>query len=76
MFGIGAPQRIIHKEFLSLRPLAEELRIKAGKLFSPLRVALTGRIAAPPLFETMAVLGRERCLRRIKVAVERLGNSL
>ncbi len=56
----------------TLRPLAEELGLKAGQLFSPLRVATTGRTAAPPLFETMMVLGKERCLKRLKAAVEKL----
>ena len=57
----------------TLRPLAEELGLKAGQLFSPLRVAITGRTAAPPLFETMVVLGKERCLQRLRVAVGKLG---
>jgi len=57
----------------TLRPLAEELGLKVGQLFSPLRVAITGRTAAPPLFETMAVLGKERCLKRLRVAVGKLG---
>jgi len=55
-----------------LRPLAAELALKTGEFFGLLRVATTGRTAAPPLFETMAVLGRERCLRRIDAALERL----
>ncbi|HKJ88045.1 MAG TPA: glutamate--tRNA ligase, partial [Gammaproteobacteria bacterium] len=55
-----------------LRPLASELNLRTGQLFGVLRVAVTGRTAAPPLFETMAVLGRERCLRRIEAALERL----
>jgi glutamyl-tRNA synthetase len=55
-----------------LRPLAEELRLKTGQLFGILRVAVTGRTAAPPLFQTMAVLGKEQCLRRIKSALDRL----
>ena len=55
-----------------LRPLAEELGLKTGVLFGVLRVALTGRTAAPPLFETMAVLGKDRCLARIAGAIERL----
>ena len=59
----------------TLRPLAEELGLKTGQLFSPLRVATTGRTAAPPLFETMMVLGKERCLERIRVAVGKLGNN-
>jgi glutamyl-tRNA synthetase len=58
----------------TLRSLAEELGLKAGQLFSPLRVATTGRTAAPPLFETMVVLGEERCLERIGAAAEKLYN--
>jgi len=56
-----------------LRPLAVELGLKTGQLFGTLRVAVTGRTAAPPLFQTMAVLGKEQCLSRIKAALDRLG---
>ena len=52
-----------------LRPLAESLNLKAGDLFQLLRLALTGRTASPPLFQTMEVLGKERCLHRIERAV-------
>jgi len=55
-----------------LRPLAVELGLKTSQLFGTLRVATTGRTAAPPLFQTMAVLGKERCLRRIEAALHRL----
>jgi len=55
-----------------LRPLAEELALGTGQLFGTLRVAVTGRTVAPPLFETMAVLGKERTLKRIKTAIRRL----
>ena len=55
-----------------LRPLAAELGLKTGQLFGTLRVAVTGRTAAPPLFQTMAVLGKERCLRRIEAALAKL----
>jgi glutamyl-tRNA synthetase len=55
-----------------LRPLAPELGLKTGQLFGVLRVAVTGRTAAPPLFDTMAVLGRERCMRRIAAALKML----
>jgi len=55
-----------------LRPLAAELGLKTGQLFGTLRVAVTGRTAAPPLFQTMAVLGKECCLRRIEAALARL----
>jgi glutamyl-tRNA synthetase len=37
-------------------------------VFQPIRVAVCGRKNAPPLFETMAVLGREVCLARIRQA--------
>jgi glutamyl-tRNA synthetase len=55
-----------------LRPLAEELGLKTGQLFGTLRVAVTGRTVAPPLFETMSVLGKDLCLERIDAALERL----
>ena len=56
----------------AIRPLAEELAIKTGDLFGLVRVAITGRTAAPPLFETMDVLGRERTLERLSAAVQKL----
>ncbi|MFC2058643.1 glutamate--tRNA ligase [Chloroflexota bacterium] len=55
-----------------LRPLAVELGLKTGDFFGLLRVATTGRTAAPPLFQTMAVLGRERCLERIETALAKM----
>lgn len=55
-----------------LRPLAVELGLKTGQLFGALRTAVTGEIATPPLFQTMAVLGKERCFKRIEVALDRL----
>jgi glutamyl-tRNA synthetase len=54
----------------TLRPLAEELELTTGQLFGPIRVAITGRKAAPPLFETMAVLGKERCMARLRAALK------
>ena len=49
----------------ALRPLAPTLGIKTGQLFGALRVGVTGRMAAPPLFDTMSVLGRDRCIDRL-----------
>jgi glutamyl-tRNA synthetase len=54
----------------ALRAAAQELNIKAGQMFQPIRVAVCGRKAAPPLFETLVVLGRETCLKRIDRAIE------
>lgn len=56
----------------ALRPLAEELGLKVGPYFGVLRVAVTGRTVSPPLFETMAVLGRDRCVQRLRAAAARL----
>jgi glutamyl-tRNA synthetase len=44
------------------------LKIKAGQMFQPIRVAVCGRKNAPPLFETLEVLGRDTSLKRIEVA--------
>jgi glutamyl-tRNA synthetase len=54
----------------ALRAAASHLGLKAGQAFQPIRVAVCGRKNAPPLFETMAVLGREVCLTRIGQAVQ------
>ena len=56
----------------TLRAEAAGLGIKAGQMFQPIRVAVCGRRNAPPLFETMAVLGRETCLKRIDQAIHQL----
>jgi glutamyl-tRNA synthetase len=56
----------------ALRGAAASLGLKAGPMFQPIRVAVCGRKNAPPLFETMAVLGREVCLVRIRRAEESL----
>jgi glutamyl-tRNA synthetase len=56
----------------ALRGGAERLKIKAGQMFQPIRVAVCGRKNAPPLFETLEVLGRETCLTRIDRAIAML----
>ena len=52
-----------------LRALAEARGWKAGDLFMAIRVAVTGRTATPPLFDTLVALGRERTLERVARAV-------
>jgi glutamyl-tRNA synthetase len=59
----------------ALRPLAAELSLKTGVFFGLLRVAVTGRTAAPPLFQTMEVLGKERCIKRLRAALDKLPAS-
>ena len=56
----------------ALRAGAASASVKAGQFFQPIRVAVCGRKAAPPLFETLEVLGRETSLRRIDGAIEKL----
>ena len=55
------------------RALAEELGVKTGQLFGAIRIAITGGEAAPPLFDTMEVLGKERVLKRLTSADYFLG---
>jgi glutamyl-tRNA synthetase len=53
------------------RTLAADSGVKAGEVIAPARVALTGRKAAPGIFEVMWLLGRERVLVRLRAASER-----
>src|SRR5207245_5689531 len=55
-----------------MRELAMELGLKPGQLFGSIRVAISGRMATPPLFAMMEVLGRRRTMRRIEEAIRRL----
>jgi len=56
----------------TLRPLIVEVNLSTGEFFGLLRVAITGRTAAPPLFQTMAILGKEKSLKRLSIAQQRL----
>lgn len=53
-----------------VRRLAEELGLKAGLVFSVLRVAVTGQAVSPPLFESMEIVGREKTLARLAQAAQ------
>lgn len=56
----------------ALRTILEELKLKPGEVFQPIRVATTGRTASPPLFETLEILGKEKTLLRLRKARELL----
>ncbi|MEP6990684.1 MAG: glutamate--tRNA ligase [bacterium] len=58
----------------SLRALAQRLGLgdKAGKIFQPLRVALTGQTASPGIFDVLELLGRERAIARVDSALSEL----
>ncbi|MDH3271533.1 MAG: glutamate--tRNA ligase [Gemmatimonadota bacterium] len=55
-----------------LRALAEEMGVGAGKLIHPLRVALTGNMASPGIFDVLVILGRDRVSERIVEGVKRI----
>ena len=59
-----------------VRELAERFEVGLGKVLQPARLALTGSAASPGMFELMEVLGRERTLRRLKMAVEFVGGGI
>jgi glutamyl-tRNA synthetase len=59
----------------SLRALAESRGTAAGKLFQPLRLALTGVTASPGIFDVLVMLGRARSLARIDAAMQFLDRN-
>lgn len=67
-FSKEALERILHG-------IIEDQGVKMGKVAQPLRVALTGRTVSPGIYEVMALLGKERSLKRIRDGVERAMNS-
>jgi glutamyl-tRNA synthetase len=54
------------------REAADGAGMKAGDFFTPMRVAVTGRTVSPPLFDSLELLGRERSLARIGLALDKL----
>ncbi len=58
-----------------LAPLLDRFDVKAGRLYQPLRVAITGTSVSPGIFESLATLGREDTLKRLRAASERLSGS-
>jgi glutamyl-tRNA synthetase len=49
-----------------IRSFAEKRGVKLGNVAQPLRAALTGRTTSPPIFDVLAVLGKEECLSRMR----------
>jgi glutamyl-tRNA synthetase len=56
----------------ALSPLPERLGVGAGKVYQPIRVAITGSTVSPGIFESVAALGRDETLARIDAALARL----
>ena len=59
-----------------LKPLVEELGVKARDLYQPIRVAISGSTISPGIFESLAALGRDETLARIDRALERARATL
>jgi len=82
--GVGDRLRRVHAGFVSLdvfdeagteevvRATVAEFGVKGGEVIHPVRVAVSGRTTGPGLFETIAVLGRARCLARLDRALGRV----
>ena len=65
--ALSTVEPFTHEEIEStLRGLTQTTGLKAGQLFTPIRVAMTAKRIAPPLFESIAVLGRERTIERLQ----------
>jgi glutamyl-tRNA synthetase len=56
----------------ALAPLPERLGVKPGRVYQPVRVAISGGTVSPGIFESLAALGRDESLRRIDAAIDRL----
>ncbi|HXK55752.1 MAG TPA: glutamate--tRNA ligase [Gammaproteobacteria bacterium] len=54
----------------SVQRISEQLRLNIGKVAQPLRVAVVGRAASPGIDETLYLVGKEACLRRIDMALD------
>lgn len=59
----------------ALREGAGSLGVKAGQMFQPIRVAVCGKLVAPPLFETLEILGKTTILQRLDRALARLQSA-
>ncbi|MDQ3938535.1 MAG: glutamate--tRNA ligase, partial [Chloroflexota bacterium] len=74
--GVGAVSFEADELEPPLRALADERGWKAGDLFMAIRVAVTGRTATPPLFDTLVALGYERTLERLDRAQQTLAAAV
>ena len=57
-----------------MREFVEDREIKFGEIIHPVRVSTTGKPVGFGLFETLAILGQERCIRRINLALDAAKN--
>jgi glutamyl-tRNA synthetase len=60
----------------ALRQACDDLELKPGKVFSPIRFAVTGQTIAPGLWESIHAIGRDRALERLRAGRDRLDSTL
>jgi glutamyl-tRNA synthetase len=71
--GIGALEEVTAESAEAVvRRVIDQFEVKGGEVIHPVRVAITGRTTGPGLFDTMAVLGKERLLRRLDRAIAKI----
>lgn len=73
--GVNADGFTVERVQAVLEPLPERLDLGAGKVYQPIRVAITGTSVSPGIFESVALLGRERVIARMDAARDRLANA-
>jgi len=59
----------------SSRALAKEEGVKFGDMVMPARIALTGKKVSPGIFDVIALLGRERTVRRLRDMADRIESA-
>jgi len=52
--------------------LAKEMNTKLGAIIHPCRLALTGRIESPPMYDVIEILGKEKAKKRLSRAISTL----
>ena len=57
-------------QYEAFKVAAQEMGVKNGPMFNPIRVAVTGQQVSTPTFETIEVLGKDESIRRIKLAID------
>ena len=72
---IGAPAWTAEALEPALRTLAESRGLAAGKIFTPLRVAVTGLSVSPGIFDVLTLIGKDRCLERLARTLDMLATE-
>ncbi|MGI8550831.1 MAG: glutamate--tRNA ligase [Dehalococcoidia bacterium] len=70
------PEWTGHELERAIEPLTAQFGLKKGDLYGLIRVAISGKTIAPPLFESMEVLGRPRSIERLEAAQHHLGGGV